>query len=402
MELPTTAPTAGKVSPLRKTLVKLVPSTARFEMNYDELIGAVYSGAMESPPWKSLLELLREQLPAKNAVLVLRPPSAGNSGAMVHCGDNNLVAKESYEAHFFSLDPFVRLDEGTVATAEEVMGRDAWLSSAIYREYLSTIDVRHILGADVYTREGIECRLRITRGQNDPEFSDDDKAVIRLMLPHLKRAIQLHARIDTLECDRQVFAGTVNRLSLGMICFAQTGEIIEMNQEAKRILAERDGIRLSGNSLYADSTQERRDLNRLIQQAIAGAMQGEESGIVEAMPITRPSGRSRLGLLIRAIPAGPWSESRLRPAAAVFIRDAEATAPQPSQELVRRLFGLTRVESTLALLLVEGLTLDEASERMNIRRNTARTHLRAIFCKTGVTRQTMLVKLLLNSVVSLG
>ena len=37
-----------------------------------------------------------------------------------------------------------------------------------------------------------------------------------------------------------------------------------------------------------------------------------------------------------------------------------------------------------------------------VRRNTARTHLRSIFCKTGVTRQTMLVRLLLNSVLTLG
>ena len=43
-----------------------------------------------------------------------------------------------------------------------------------------------------------------------------------------------------------------------------------------------------------------------------------------------------------------------------------------------------------------------AAEQMNVRRNTARTHLRSIFCKTGVTRQTMLVRLLLNSVLTLG
>ncbi|MDI3258717.1 MAG: LuxR C-terminal-related transcriptional regulator, partial [Sinobacteraceae bacterium] len=72
------------------------------------------------------------------------------------------------------------------------------------------------------------------------------------------------------------------------------------------------------------------------------------------------------------------------------------------QELVRRLFGLTRMEAQLALLLAEGYTLDEAAEKMDVRRNTARTHLRSIFCKTGVTRQTMLVRLMLNSVLTLG
>ncbi|MFK0573079.1 helix-turn-helix transcriptional regulator [Endozoicomonas sp.] len=49
-----------------------------------------------------------------------------------------------------------------------------------------------------------------------------------------------------------------------------------------------------------------------------------------------------------------------------------------------------------------GLTLDEASETLFISRNTARVHLRSIFSKTGVTRQTMLVRLILKSVAPLG
>ena len=42
------------------------------------------------------------------------------------------------------------------------------------------------------------------------------------------------------------------------------------------------------------------------------------------------------------------------------------------------------------------------AEALNIRRNTARAHLRSIFSKTGVRRQTELVRIFLNSVVLLG
>ena len=86
---------------------------------------------------------------------------------------------------------------------------------------------------------------------------------------------------------------------------------------------------------------------------------------------------------------------------AVFIRDPRHQ-PAPSHELVRRLFGFTSAEVALALLLTNGLTLDEAAAELNIRKNTARAHLRSIFSKTGVTRQTMLVRLLLNSVASVS
>jgi DNA-binding CsgD family transcriptional regulator len=368
----------------------------------DKLLGAIYEGAMESPPWQTALQMLRDTLRAGHVTLMLRPPSPESAGVMINTGPVTTQGVESYETHFFSLDPFVRLTEGEVITAEELIGKE-WLKSPIYLEYLKPLDIRHLLGADIYTTEGIECRLRITRGHDAKPFAPQDKALVRFLLPHLKRSIQLHARLDFLECERQLFAGTVNRLLLGIISYTQNGAVLETNQEARRILAEKDGIWLQGNNLCVDSAQESRELQRMIKQALAGGGAVTEGpAVVEAMSVTRPSGRAKLGVLVRAIPLGTWSESRQRPTVAVFLRDPESNAAQPSHELVRRLFGLTRMEAALALLLTEGFTLDEAAEKMNVRRNTARTHLRSIFCKTGVTRQTMLVRLLLNSVLALG
>jgi DNA-binding CsgD family transcriptional regulator len=363
----------------------------------DQLLGSIYEGAMESPPWRCALELLQSQMKAKHVTLMLRPPSTDSSAVMINTGPVTTQGVESY-GRFFSLDPFVRLKEGEVVTAEELIGK-AWLDSDFYREYLKPLEIRHLLGTDIYTKEGIECRLRVTRGLDAKPFNGEDKALVRFLLPHLKRSIQLHARLDFLESERQLFAGTVNRMLLGIINFDENGNLLETNQEAKRILAEKDGISLSGNNIVISTAHEGRELQRMIKAALAPKA---EPSVVEALAVSRPSGRSKLGVLVKAIPPSPWSESRHRPAVAVFLRDPEANAMQPSHELVRRLFELTRMEATLALLLAEGFTLDEAAEKMNVRRNTARTHLRSIFCKTGVTRQTMLVRLLLNSVVTLG
>ena len=70
--------------------------------------------------------------------------------------------------------------------------------------------------------------------------------------------------------------------------------------------------------------------------------------------------------------------------------------------VTKQLFNLTPAETALALELANGLSLEEAAEELNIRRNTARAHLRSIFSKTGVRRQTELVRIMLNSVMALG
>ncbi|TAM12666.1 MAG: helix-turn-helix transcriptional regulator [Nevskiaceae bacterium] len=366
---------------------------------FDTLVGAVYEGPMESPPWKTVLELLRAALDATHTTLILRPPSSDNTGVMINSGDVTTQGIESYESHYFDLDPFVKLKEGEVVSAEELLG-EQWLKSEIYRDYMQAINVRHLLGADIYTKEGIECRLRATRPHGAAPFSERDKALCRALLPHLKRSIRLHAHMDRLECDRRLFAGTVNRLLVGMVSLSRTGTLLDINDEAQRILDEKDGIRLHGNALAFENNQESRDFQAMVRRALDDAPT-DDSTAVEGLSITRPSGRAPLGVLVRAIPFGEWSESGHRPAAVIFLRDPESNSDEPSRDLLRRLYGLTRMESALAMLLVEGLTLDEAAEQLDVRRNTARTHLRSIFCKTGVTRQTMLVRLLLKSVVSL-
>lgn len=371
-------------------------------LDLDGAIGDIYQGVMETPPWKGALEKLRALIHADHATLMLRPPSPESTGVMINTGDVDEQATESYETHFFALDPIVGLPEGEVVSPEEAVGRERWLNSEMYKEYIRPLGIRHMLTTDLHTDEGVECRIRVTRQPSRKAFTEKDKMALRVLLPHFKRAISLHTRMDYLECERQVFAGAMNRLLLGMVNFAGDGTILETNQEAERILAEKDGIWRIKSRLKASNREENKELQRLIRQAVAGGVTDTGISMVEAMSVTRRFERGRLGIVVRSIPMGPWSEGVQRPAAALFLRDPDYNSAHPSENVVRRVFGLTRMEAALAVLLAKGFSLDDAAEELGVRRNTARTHLRSIFGKTGVSRQTMLVRMILKSVVSLG
>lgn len=368
----------------------------------DRAVAAVYTGITETPPWESALEQLRELMGAAHATLMLRPPSPESTGVMVNTGVVDAQATESYETHFFAVDPIVGLSEGEIVSPEEVLGENEWLESDMYREYLQPLGVEHLLCVDIHTDEGVACSLRVTRPPDTKPFSKKEKAVLQMLLPHFKRAIALHSKLDYLECERQVISGAMNRLLLGMVSFASDRSILEINQEAERILADKDGLRKTNTGLKATNREENQELQRLIQEAIDGGLSDSEPRVIEAMSITRAFDRGRLGIVVRSVPMGPWSEAMQRPAAALFLRDPDYNSPQPTQDVVRRVFGLTRMESALAVLLAKGYSLDDAAEELGVRRNTARTHLRSIFGKTGVSRQTMLVRMILKSVVSLG
>jgi DNA-binding CsgD family transcriptional regulator/PAS domain-containing protein len=369
--------------------------------DFSELLAAIYEGPLEPVPWKSALDLLRRYLRASYVTLMLRPPSADREALMVNsAGDWPITREAEYNKHYYALDPFVDLPQDRVVTVQELIGDANWRESEFYRQFLKPLDILHALGADIRTDDGLECRLRVARPHREPPFSENDKALCTIVLPHLKRAVRLHSQLEVMDSERRLYAGTVDRMLVGTVTLDETGAVLKSNPVAEEMLHEGDGLRLVNGVLRADLAAENRELQRLVKQALSGNT-GGKAAVVDAISITRKSTRGKLGVLVRSLPNTGSSKAKRRPSVALFIRDAERKS-EASREMVRRLFDLTPAEASLALSLANGLTLDEAADGLHIRKNTARAHLRAIFSKIGVTRQTTLVRVLLSSVIWLG
>jgi len=367
---------------------------------FSALIGAIYQGPLEAVPWSGALVMLRRLMGANWTTLILRSASADQPALLVRAGEGGSEVYNAAYSHyqFFSMDPFVGLPVERVVTIDEMSGT-SWMAGEFYKSFLEPSDIRFIMGADLVTEGGANCRLRITRPPGARDFSAQDKALAQSLLPHLKRAVTLHSRMGVMETERQLYSTTMDRMLVGMIVFDEKGAVMRTNRVAEALLEGKDGIRIVQNELHADFPAEDRELQRLISLALDSP--GTAPGVAEAMSLTRRSGRASLSVLVRPIPIGEWSEDSHRPTAVAFIRDPDQKS-QFSLEMVRNLFGLTSAEATLALLLANGLTLDEAAAELKIRKNTIRAHLRSIFAKTGVRRQTTLVHLLLSSVASMS
>ena len=83
----------------------------------------------------------------------------------------------------------------------------------------------------------------------------------------------------------------------------------------------------------------------------------------------------------------------LEPIAVAFITDPERHTPASTDALMQA-YTLTRKEAMLAARLSEGQSVKQASEELAITYETARTHLRRIFSKTGTSRQAELILLI--------
>jgi DNA-binding CsgD family transcriptional regulator len=384
----------------------------KIDPDYDHLISLIYQGPLEEKPWQGFLPALRQFLDAQVVSLVLRPPAAGDKGVILNCrrGEEDdmqegLADPDDWEAihyreQFFAIDPFVNLPPGKVVTQQELVPDDELLASEYYRDYLKPIGLFHILGVDTAEPDGMLARLRIARRPDEQAFNARDKAFCERLLPHLRRSIEIHARLSRTESERDLYAGAVDQLSVAAVILDERGRILATNSLARSLLEQKDGIYKVGSELELADRQTNKQLKALVTEAIIAQRSGT-TGMARALRVSRPSRQSELGLVIRPVPAPERAEGQSSPCIAIFISDPEHEETA-SQQLLGELFGLTPAEAKLVIKLVRGLSLAQVSEQQNISQHTARAQLKSVFAKTGATRQAELVRLVLKSVAILG
>jgi DNA-binding CsgD family transcriptional regulator len=76
----------------------------------------------------------------------------------------------------------------------------------------------------------------------------------------------------------------------------------------------------------------------------------------------------------------------------LFIIDPDERTALDTRAL-RQLFRLTPAEIQLSIALVNGKSVEEYADEAAISLNTARTHAKRIYSKTGVRRQSELVRI---------
>ncbi|HYQ39663.1 MAG TPA: helix-turn-helix transcriptional regulator [Pseudomonas sp.] len=367
---------------------------------HDRLVTSLYEASLDSRLWNVPMEHMRDLFQANFATLILRVPEQTDTGLMIVAGDIEGHGKVTYITYPNTDTPFVNMPVDAVFTVEDVLGEEEWQRSSYYQHWCKPNGVYHVMGVDISTPDAGKLRFRLTRPETAPAFSARDRALCELILPHLRRALHMHNQLDRSQSMGTLYSQAISRLSVATIVLDESGRVLQQNPVAQEILAGADGLKLVGGRLEASYPSDNRELQRLVRNAFA--RQGKESPpIAEAVSIARPSGQVSLGVVVESVPSLEWAESKGQPAVVVYIRDAVGKS-LASTAVTKQLFNLTPAETALSLELANGLSLEEAAEALNIRRNTARAHLRSIFSKTGVRRQTELVRIMLNSVMALG
>lgn len=360
-----------------------------------DLITALYAGPLETEPFAGFLSAILPWLGANASVILVERQRRDRPGAILSSGAVTPEGAQRYLDHFRE-DPFIDLPVGKVTTLHEHLGA----ARAARDEFVRVTDrlgATYVLGVDIIEPGGTKVRMRATRPAAAGDFGAAEKQRLAALVPHLTQAFGLFLRLTNLTTERDLYADALARLGLGTIVVDAGGMILEASPTARALLGEGDVVAVTGQYLRLphDAAAGRALADLIAANADAGA-KGTEPPPARALRVMRPNGTS-VGLIVRPAPHAPTLDLPVRAAAVVTIADPERDAA-PQAQTLSQLFGLTGAEAELGVLLAQGQDLDRASKTLGIAKSTARTQLRAIFAKAGVTRQAALVRLFLRAV----
>ena len=183
----------------------------------------------------------------------------------------------------------------------------------------------------------------------------------------------------------------MNALTSGVYVADRDGRIVFMNRAAKRQVSSGDVIRIANGRLAPIERTANLALARAIDEAIR-----DEADLTISAAIALP-GINNAGLIAAILPLARSEEIGVAGMAAIFVQDPTVMPPLAG-EAFARLYSLTTSELRVLLAMAPGLSVKEAAEALGISESTAKTHLKHIHSKTGTSKQTELIRLLMSAV----
>lgn len=210
----------------------------------------------------------------------------------------------------------------------------------------------------------------------------------RMLQPHFLRAQQIREALQTAEEERDLVERAINRLPVGIAVVDASLTVLSLNQALLSITRGSRFLRLESGHLHMPSRPGLQQLAQQIfveknSQAMLRVGEQDESDAVSLWMV--PLGRKHNEMPTKAM---------------VVVASRQQRAL--SEEGLCKMFQLTVAEAHLVQHLVLGQTLDEATVALGVTKNTAKTHLKRVFHKLGVRRQSELIQAVFGSPLWLG
>jgi DNA-binding CsgD family transcriptional regulator len=362
---------------------------------WDKLVSTIYNDIADDNPWMAALEEIR--LFVNGSAAGLRISQRGAKPCEYHFIRGPKVTQEDVNTWEKDLAWVVNPNNPPLGHVEIVHWAQDRPNDPVV-ELLASYDVVKTISYCFDIVGSTEYVLVITRGKEDPSVSAKLIQLISMMGNHFRQAVRLRREILRGRIVSSFQSRALQRMLIAGFLVDGRGHVTPLNETAGDLLNVQNGLTMRSGHLHAVDSHADRELQEAIQWVLSDTPGGSRT---RAMSLKRDSAQRDLGIVISGTTSQSLVADRIENCALIFARDSDISL-DVDIALLQQLFSFTPAEAKLAVGLAKGLKLEQIENDLNIRHNTARAHLRSIFSKADVSRQSELVHLLANCVAPLS
>ena len=358
------------------------------------LIGVIYDAALNPAAWNAVLPRIGAFVGGSSGGLFAHD-SSRRGGSIYYAFGTDPDYRRLYLEKYMTMDPmfgtYFVLDVGEVFSTSTVMSHAEFLQSRFYKEWIRPQG--WIDNVFVYldrTPEG-HAGFAVFRHEREGLADEPARERMRLLVPHLRRAVLIGKLIEFRTAQAAAFADALDGLSAGMLFVDSTGRITHANAAGQAMIADGNILRAALGRIVASDP----DANRALQDTFLAAASGDAAIGVRgvAVPLVARDGEHYVAHVLPLSSGARRSAGVSYAAAAVLFVQKTALATRSPPEVIAKTFRLTAMEVRVLLAIVEVGGAPQVAEALGIGEGTVKTHLKRLFEKTGARRQADLVKL---------
>jgi DNA-binding CsgD family transcriptional regulator/PAS domain-containing protein len=360
-----------------------------------ELLDLLYDAATDPSVWEAFLALYGRLLGAQNTSLIVQNSSDRSFGFAASSGVDP-ETQRLYGEHYWKTDEWLnrcqgRISPGFVFIGQQLCPETELLKSEFYNDLLRhSDDLFHEFAGFIAGHKGTVAIITSLRSRRRGAFGAHQLQTLKLLMPHLQRALRVHQEMIKLETRGSMLESALDLFPTGVILLDAGGSPTVINRRALELIEKTDGLSIKGKTVYAVDSRANFKLAAAIKSAVACA--SECGG--DTVMVARTGGRRPLSVFVTSFRIGS-RYGTAKPVAALFITDPDQSTT-PRWDVLSETYHLTAAECRLAMNMAGGMTLQEMSNQFGVTVSTLRSQLQNIFGKTATSRQAELVRLLLQ------
>ncbi|MDE0416452.1 MAG: helix-turn-helix transcriptional regulator [bacterium] len=367
---------------------------------FDRILAMLHDAVLDDTLWPACSALIDEVCRIKGSMLTFARGQSQDEAEIYLArlylrGERHYTLESEYFDVYYPQDEKVprvlRLPDSEVVHVASLYTKEEMKTSATYNE---------ILPKNEY-HDGVIVRMdgpngsRITWSSADPVDGDgwsfDQIEAIRALLPHIRQYVVVRQVLRDAKALGMSLTGLLETRGLAIVHLDGRGRIVATNEHARKILRKGDALLDRAGSLHARLPVD----DSALQAALARALPTRtEQGAGGSLMVRRPNHLPGLSVHINPVGAGEIDFRPWRVAVLVLVIDQEPKVIDPV--MAAAALGLTPAESRVAVLLAEGRTVRNIATTTGRSERTVRWHVRQIFEKRGISRQTDLVREVLS------